>query len=288
MGKKRSPRGRTEALFEAIRNAGFHPIDVKYENGYFIFEHGKDMVIHFHIKELKGWLFGIWWDVGGELKYDFFGQFEREINKFKPSASTFVEENIPYEDGRFGWQLRGYILPILKFIKKYPYIAWDADCGYPEKLQDLVEYGRFESWWRYVKYTWKYYKWYPFLNARLTKAYRKAAELVCEDKLVDYRFTSHNNIISHKGFKVDNPTKCGWYALVKEDEKLTGKSARAWAKVCRMAKKKRYQALASAYMYNSVDWLWNNDEKKYFPTLPFVLLKSKETENEKLKKGQKK
>ena len=37
----------------------FTPVDVNYGDGYFIFSHGTNSVITFHIKELPGWLFGI-------------------------------------------------------------------------------------------------------------------------------------------------------------------------------------------------------------------------------------
>ena len=65
--------------------------DIEYQDGYFIFGHGTNSVVHFHIKECPGWLFGIWWTIpeGNDKSIDgnFFAQYEEDIDKFKPSAS---------------------------------------------------------------------------------------------------------------------------------------------------------------------------------------------------------
>lgn len=84
----------------------FTPVDVEYGDGYFIFGRGSNSTITFHVKEAPGWLFGLWWrpqkihDSTDEnpvyessyIKGEMFAQYEDEIDKFKPSASTFETE----------------------------------------------------------------------------------------------------------------------------------------------------------------------------------------------------
>lgn len=79
---------------EECRCTPFHVADLRYEDGYFIFAHGSNAVVKFHITECPGWLFGIWWSISESethVQISFFAQFEATIDKFKPSASMFVE-----------------------------------------------------------------------------------------------------------------------------------------------------------------------------------------------------
>lgn len=75
--------------------------DVLYGDGYFIFSYGTNSVINFHIREIPGWLFGIWWDGPRkreetkessdeciEVMGTIFTQYEDSIDKFKPSRSV--------------------------------------------------------------------------------------------------------------------------------------------------------------------------------------------------------
>ena len=89
-------KSKTNKVLKAIEKQGFHVKNVTHLGGYFIFDHGKDMVVHFHIKECKGWLFGIWWDLEDKNRFTFFTQFEKTIDKFKPSASTYVVEDMTF------------------------------------------------------------------------------------------------------------------------------------------------------------------------------------------------
>ena len=122
MGTTKQRNWTKKIFFGTLEANGFHPIDVEFGNGYFIFEHGKDMVVHFHIKELKGWKFGIWWNVDGEKKFDFFTQYERDIDKFKPPASSIKLECRELDD----WSMKD-VVQICRFIKKHPYRAWAID-----------------------------------------------------------------------------------------------------------------------------------------------------------------
>lgn len=123
----------------------FTPIDVEYGDGYFIFVHGTNTVVSFHLKEAPGWLFGIWWNpieknpdrIKGEpAEYDnerihcsFFAQYEEEIDKFKPSNSTFVAEFDWWLDegaGNYYAFFRGQ--EVVSLILTEPILAWYRDC----------------------------------------------------------------------------------------------------------------------------------------------------------------
>lgn len=146
-----------ENLLLSIKNLGYHITDVKLGNTYFIMEDEDNSICHFKIKEIPGFLFGIWnvcrFDT---IKYQleksgightwadslqisplselvFFTQYERELDKFKPSRSGFVtglyrqswyesegdDKMIHKEE----WNL--YELEdILAFMKKHPYQAY--------------------------------------------------------------------------------------------------------------------------------------------------------------------
>ena len=78
-------------LMELKRN-NLVPTNIQFLDGYFIFDMGEDSVVHFHIRGIKKWKFGLW--ICTDLEDDavqFFAQREDNIDKFKPSASVFTE-----------------------------------------------------------------------------------------------------------------------------------------------------------------------------------------------------
>ncbi len=106
-------------------------VDETWCNGYFIFEFGEDSVIHFKVKEVKGWLFGIWFNReydGEEPKDQLFWQYERDIDKFKPSASVFLIE-IPGKNrkGTFNGYCAEYCdyKALGQFEKDIAILKWD-------------------------------------------------------------------------------------------------------------------------------------------------------------------
>lgn len=178
-------KSKTQKILAALEKKGFTPIDVQYLRGYFIFEFGEDMVVHFRLKECKGWLFGIWWDVD-ESKYDFFAQYEKNINKFKPSDSSFVEKSIWFEeDAPLGYCADG----ICQFIKKHPLKAWYADGCYFHNLWAI--YPRF-LFLKFVKERWRDDCYYQFRKNRLNKKYLRLLEKVCQALLIDYEIIDWN------------------------------------------------------------------------------------------------
>lgn len=134
----------TEKLFEAMNETltdmeecPFTFEDVQYVSGYFIFEFGDNKVVHFHVKEIPGWLFGIWWgepvlehDEDKELQikvsYEMFAQYENNINKFKPAASNIcITDNITFNGE---WDLSISLIEKMIFIHNEPELAFCEDC----------------------------------------------------------------------------------------------------------------------------------------------------------------
>lgn len=53
-------REAAEKVFQYIRDNKFTPTNIQYGNCYCIFDIGVDVVVHFNIKGLYGWRFGMW------------------------------------------------------------------------------------------------------------------------------------------------------------------------------------------------------------------------------------
>lgn len=123
-----------EMIFNYIKSIGFKPYDIKYYNNYFIFDRGEDEVVHFYIKGLRGWKFGMWINTNKEelLSKDgtkehpslqFFAQHKDNIDKFKPSASYFLAEyNLSEIENPAPYQWH-QIKSIIKMIKRHPFIS---------------------------------------------------------------------------------------------------------------------------------------------------------------------
>ena len=146
-------------------NLTFTVEDIVWGNGYFIFGYGDNTNIHFHIKEVPGFLFAIWWDTPKE-KYDpvegrfegtFFTQFEAEIDKFKPSRSaiqhhlhaSWHDNNADtfYIDG--SWE----VASIINFMITEPALAWardqrdwDYNIEYHTREEAQKEYDEYVEW----------------------------------------------------------------------------------------------------------------------------------------------
>lgn len=138
----------TERVFNNIKEELEYTIeDVEYLDGYFIFGMGTNSVVHFHIKETPGWKYGIWWSPvskqdsedpehpssyeTNKLYCSIFTQYEEEIDKFKPSASTFVKEFTFYLDNTSGYGMWEFVKTI-KFIHEEPYLAFYREMTYTD------------------------------------------------------------------------------------------------------------------------------------------------------------
>lgn len=107
-----------------------HIIDLEYLDGYYLFGYGTNSVIHFRIKECKGWKFGIWWGYNEEehFKYtgELFAQYEKAIDKFKPEDSELIEnirisEVDDFDKDKFFYETS---IKMIKYIKDYPAFAF--------------------------------------------------------------------------------------------------------------------------------------------------------------------
>lgn len=90
-----------ETLLKQIEeNTGFHIVTKDYMDSYFGCPvNEKDRICHFRIREIPGFLFALWHTSLVNMPYEnlapnseliFFTQYERDIDKFKPSRSGFV------------------------------------------------------------------------------------------------------------------------------------------------------------------------------------------------------
>lgn len=151
MNKSRN-RKLIESLFKQIeKELGYHIVDKQFGNCYFIVESKEpDTICHFHIKELPGYLFGIWnicrydtiqyeiennlslWSdnlhISSKSELIFFTQYEKEIDKFKPSRSGMVTglRRITYkEDNKLitEWDI-DELEVVLKYMKKHKYKSY--------------------------------------------------------------------------------------------------------------------------------------------------------------------
>lgn len=125
-----------ELFFKQHKVVGFHPTNIEYLSGYFIFGFGTNSVVHYSLEECPGWRFGLWF---GEpdlerncVPAEWFAQYEATIDKFKPSASTFGESIYLYGDeGGYERSLDWRIEAQINFIHNEPDLAFCRDyCGW--------------------------------------------------------------------------------------------------------------------------------------------------------------
>lgn len=159
-----------DIIFDAIRKMGYKPYNIEYGNGYFIFDKGEDGVIHFRLKGVwKHWKFGMW--VSSEYldekyreeekgkRYDerykvvqLFAQYDTQIDKFKPSASSLC---VKYYASEWDNHINGsYKAPwyeiknMLGMMKRHPLMCYAEFCGeYAgyHKGSFLAEFIKYES-----------------------------------------------------------------------------------------------------------------------------------------------
>jgi len=145
------------ALKHIEKETGLHIKDKTYGNTYFVIEDDVNTICNFHIKEIPGFIFSFWntkrfdsiqyqiekrgigntWAdslrISPKSELVFFTQYERDVDKFKPSASSFVTGIFRevYYEGETGkkpkrvesWNM--YDLEhILLFMKQHPVKAY--------------------------------------------------------------------------------------------------------------------------------------------------------------------
>ena len=144
--KNLSNRKLIQSAIEQIEyETGYHITDIEFGDSYFFFEGSKNSICHFHIKEFPKFKFAFWtadrvdkeWFDGkmsSRTELIFFTQFERDIDKFKPSHSGFtqgiyrdawweVPEGKTHRVKQEMWSLYD-LTDTLKFMHEHPYQAY--------------------------------------------------------------------------------------------------------------------------------------------------------------------
>ena len=162
-------REAAEKVFNYIKENKFAPTNIKYGDGYFIFDMGTDGVVHFDIKGLRSWKFAMWIETDAErLKNNegddypavqFFCRHKLDLDKFKPSRSFFLVKISLDEIGEDDpWKLYE-IVNILQMIKRHPFVAFYmswmqdncCDCSYIGFYLEQVFYKikyKIRDWWK--------------------------------------------------------------------------------------------------------------------------------------------
>lgn len=144
--------------FKEFYQLSFTPEDIEYGDGYFLFGHGTNSTIAFHVKEAPGWLFGIWWNpveiiatrregeperyYDDRIKCQFFAQYEETIDKFKPSASTFEGSfewffEKPDEEENL-WRMCFDARRVVQLILQYPYVAFVRELHWQDLNEEYI------------------------------------------------------------------------------------------------------------------------------------------------------
>lgn len=203
-------------VFNMIKESGYTPYDINFLDGYFIFDLGKDSVVHFRVKEVwSGFKFGMWihseyatregrkkaqdeYPESYKHEDDFhvvelFCQHEDWLDKFKPSRSS-MRINITVSE--LVERSNIYIKDMLDMIKRHPIICYNEFCG---------DHAGF--------YSGSFLK--DFLRCSLSERYRNIKEALLVPVFYRYtkfklKFAAKANCISSvklEDFEKENP---GW------------------------------------------------------------------------------
>ena len=128
-------------LFSYIgEKSKFKPYDIQYGDTYFIFSGNPDSVIHFRVKGVsKQWKFGMWVNAeyigdkqhSKEPVIQFFAQWEKDIDKFKPSRSEICVTIKSYQfndNGDIDFYFTD-IIEALTMMKYHPVLCYCGVCG---------------------------------------------------------------------------------------------------------------------------------------------------------------
>ena len=211
-----------ETAFSQIeKETGFHIIDKEYNDSKYYEEDEKYTICEFHIKEIKGFRFALWstyiwndesklfdenhikWmnslELGYETELIFFCQYERDLDKFKPSRSGFViglyrneyiKEPDPKEEDIEPFNLFD-LDRALKYIKKHPIKSAEyAGCQTRYIWED--DRSGFKILRTYI-HDWIYHWKYQFKN------WKKLQKAIRGSKKYMKKLTQFNYIIKDQG-----------------------------------------------------------------------------------------
>lgn len=221
-------------LFNALKKDSFTIKDVKYLDGYYLFGSGTNSVVHFHINEIPGWKFGIWWNepkkytntedntdlfVEGTL----FTQYEETIDKFKPAASSIKESiSVPTKRpvGRYDFW---HLTRILSFMEHEPELSFCKDHCYwdewdyhtrEEAIEEFKKYKRKKA--AQDKYEAKFNKKYLDWGKAVCEYLGKGAKIIDNGDYCSPRYGISCKM-PNKKFDVE---ESGWYGLFDDDIEL--------------------------------------------------------------------
>lgn len=180
----------------SIMKSGFIPYDVQYGNAYFVFYMGEDSVVHFKIRGLHGWKFGMCVNQG-DMALQFFTQHEDYIDKFKPSRSFFCVEYAKKdikEEMKCDPNVQFFeILEILHHIKKNPIVAYEQNAT-------NEAYSQNNYYTSYIKDK------YTFYSRTVKKTYKDLLPVIQHKYKV--ALMERYDIVEKVEFRDGN--KCGW------------------------------------------------------------------------------
>ena len=151
---------------------GFHFYDIKFGNGYFVFEYDKDSICHFKIKEIPGFLFAIWLSKNCNLKEYGHGFIDAELylfsqpiltlDKFKPTRCALIEpasRNLCKPNDSKVWEeywMDYGAVRMLKFMKKHRYLAYHI--GKNDYYDEWDRISEFKAFIEYISDKFYYFK----------------------------------------------------------------------------------------------------------------------------------
>lgn len=219
---------------------GFTVEDVQHLDGYFIFGMGTNSVLHFHLKECPGWKFGVHWRVeDDEIRGEFFTQYEKIIDKFKPAASQMVVEISLNKEGKLIGEFN--LFATLQFIRKEPELAFCRDYKY-------LDYNHVYLSRKRAKKIFKKWKRKNFLEEKYTKIYNQKVvdwvkNNICPDfnaEVIDKgdNWSPRYDVIAPLSYNSDIVDKPGCYGL--EDDATVTKLEKLMNKFNKKADRKGF------------------------------------------------
>ena len=241
-----------EAIASDLEKEAYECENVVYLSTYFIFDRGTNSIIHFNIKEIPGFKFGIWWNTefdnqnDKDLKGYLFCQYEDNIDKFKPSASEICEEITVCFDNGLNNPIASLNIYFFKFIKENPELAWYRDNFWTNLNYEYVDKNEaLKEFEKYKKHKLLEKKLIPELDAKYLKMMKDYADRLIEEyEIID---RGDNWSPRYELLTWDEKTRPGVYTFINESKE----------------EHQQYQQmigrLTNRAMKNDILWLWPMD-----------------------------
>lgn len=246
----------------------FTVIDVEYLDGYFLFAYGTNSVVHFHIKELPGWKFGIWFNTDEKYKDEvyaqIFWQYEDYIDKFKPSASSYVFTiNFDIKENEIICCPEYEVEKALKFILDEPALAFCKELFY---RSDYEYHSRMSARIKKFKFTFldKFNKKLSdHLQQYILKWSRREVEKLLGFKI--YIYTRSPNVTPRYAL----------YASIKEGSGIEDRDNLSFEEIDEKFNKK----------YNKINLLFSKCPEYYPPIHKWIIFRDEDIIKELMKEG---